>query len=53
MSDGDIIDDVIRGRPRLWCVELMKARDMQILMACEVREIGFEAHIGGCRGDNT
>ena len=53
MSNDDIIDDVIRGRLRLWCVELMKAYEVQILMTHEAREIGVKAHTEGCKGDNT
>lgn len=53
MSNDDIIDDVIRSRPRLWCVELEKAYEVQILTSCEACEIGVEAHTKGWRGDNT
>ena len=53
MSNDDIIDDVIRRRSRLWCVELVKAYEVQISTAREVHEIGVKAHIEGCRGNNT
>ena len=53
MSNDDIIDDVIRGKPRLWCVELVKAYEVQILTSCVACEIGVEVHIEGWRGDNT
>ena len=53
MSNDDIIDDVIRGKLCLWCMELMKAYEVQILTSHEVREIGIEANTEGCRGDNT
>lgn len=45
MSNDDIIDDVIRGRSRLWYKEPVKAYDVQILMAREAREIGVEAYV--------
>ena len=53
MSNDDIIDDVIRGRSCLWCVELVKAYEVQILTSCEACEIRVEAHTKGWRGDNT
>ena len=53
MSNDDIIDDVIKGRLCLWCVELMKAYEVQILMTREAREIGVKAHTEGCKGDNA
>ena len=53
MSNDDIIDDVIKCRISLWCMELVKAYDVQILTGSEALEIGIEVHIEGCKGDNT
>ena len=53
MLNDDIIDDVIKCRICLWCMELVKAYDVQILTGSEALEIGIEVHIEGCKGDNT